>query len=139
MASWFIPLRPCCVNIQEVLLFPFVKIRFGIEGKCCKVVMCSENDPFVLLLLCGPKPKHGEESVSPLFLLLLLTLLPIERQQPICLTPKCRHPKKIRWTSPFARQIFKFWTKENGQPAKRLSNLKRFSHGIATSAIQTSM
>lgn len=79
MASWFIPLRPCWVNIQELRLFPLVKIRLGMEDKCFNILMWSEN----FFLPPHEISKQDGLTVSPLLLLLELLWLLVETQHPI--------------------------------------------------------
>lgn len=90
------PLRPCWVNIQELRLFPFTKIRLGIEGKCWCATWCSENVLLVLFLPQNPMPGQGGDTVSPLLLLLQVLLLFVDTQPPILRASTKIHSMQIK-------------------------------------------
>lgn len=127
MASWFIPLRPCWVNIQEVWLFPFVKIRLGIEYKCCNILPWSENVP-VLLCPHSEIPKQDLVTVSPLLLLVQLLCLLVETQHPIFSDQKQTISIKSerRFLLLLHRSYNNFQIRLSSQPSKWLLKLQRF-------------
>lgn len=91
IASWLIPLRPCCVNMHEPRLFPLEKILLGKDGKWWREITWSENVLLVLFWPQHPISKQDGETISPLLLLLQVLLLLVEMQQPISSAPECRH------------------------------------------------
>ena len=80
--------------MQEAWLFPFVKIRLGIEGKCCNVLTWSANVFLVLFRLQIPIPIQDGETLFPLPLLLQVLRLLVDTQPPIFSTPQRIHLMK---------------------------------------------
>ena len=75
--------------MQELLVRPFVKIRLGIEAKCCNLVIWSEN----VLVLFRPNiiSRQDGANFSPLLLLLQVLWLLVDTQPPISSDPERDH------------------------------------------------
>lgn len=122
MASWLIPLRPCCVNMQEARLFPLVKILLGKDDKWWREMTWSEN--VLLALFCPQNPiskQDGVDTISPLLLLLQVLRLLVETQQPICSAPEHTHQMGVTssWFPFHYRAHINCWDCKSGQLSKQ--------------------
>lgn len=88
MASWLTPLRPCCVNMQEDLLFPLAKILFGKDDNLFRDPTWSEDVLLALFWPQNPISRQDGEAASPSLLLLQALRLLVETQHPICSVPE---------------------------------------------------
>lgn len=71
MASWLVPLRPCCVKIQALLLAPLANMRPGIMARSASALASAEKFCSTSFLVCTPSwssssTTTGDETQHPI-------------------------------------------------------------------------